>query len=38
MNHIKENKKLFQVQAQVAIQVIQIRLQILMTEIGDDRA
>ena len=38
MNHIKENKKLFQVQVQVAIQVIQIHLQILMTEIGDDRA
>ena len=38
MNRNKENKKLFRVQVQAAIQVIQIHLQILMTEIGDDRA
>ena len=38
MNRTKENKKLFRVQVQAAIQVIQIHLQIPMTEIGDDRA
>ena len=38
MNRTKENKKLFRVQVQAAIQVIQIHLQILMTEIGGDRA
>jgi len=38
MNRTKENKKLFRVQVQAAIQVIQIHLQILMMEIGDDRA
>ena len=37
INHLKENKKLFQVQVQVATQVIQTHHQIRMTEIGVDR-